>query len=69
MPGKRQNSYPAAFKLQVIKFAEENGNRLSTREYKIDETNVQHWRKQKNVLGVINLRKRAKRGRKPFGPN
>jgi len=27
MPGKRRNSYPVAFKLHVIKFAEENGNR------------------------------------------
>ena len=42
MPGKRRNSYSAAFKLQVIKFAEKNGNRLSARENKINETNVRH---------------------------
>ncbi len=31
MPPKRRNSYTTAFKLEVIKYAEENGNRLSAR--------------------------------------
>ncbi len=31
MPLKRRNSYITAFKLEVIKYAEENGNRLSAR--------------------------------------
>jgi hypothetical protein len=68
MPPKRRNSYTTALKLEVIKYSEENRNRLSACEYQIDETNIRRWRKEKNVLEVINPRKRARRGRKPFWP-
>jgi transposase-like protein len=44
MPPKRRASYTAEFKLKVIKYAEENGNRMAARDHQIDEKNVRRWR-------------------------
>jgi hypothetical protein len=45
--GKKNNSYTASYKLKVISFAEQFGNRTAEREYGILESNVRYWRKQK----------------------
>jgi hypothetical protein len=45
--GKKNNSYTASYKLKVISFAEQFGNRAAEREYGILELNVRYWRKQK----------------------
>jgi transposase-like protein len=68
MPPKRRASYTAEFKIKVIKYAEENGNRMAARDHQIDEKNVRRWRQEKNVLEVINPKKRARRGRRAFWP-
>ena len=61
--GKKKNSYTASYKLKVISFAEQFGNRAAEREFGILESNVRYWRKQKELL------KNAKSDRKAFrGP-
>jgi hypothetical protein len=45
--GKKNNSYTASYKLKVISFAEQFGNRAAEREFGIRESNVRYWRKQK----------------------
>jgi hypothetical protein len=47
--GKKNNSYTASYKLKVISFAEQLGNRAAEREFGILESNVHYWRKQKEV--------------------
>lgn len=49
MSSKRQH-YPAKFKVQVVAYAEKNGNRDCFREYGVSEVNVRLWRKQKEKL-------------------
>jgi transposase-like protein len=67
MPPKRK-SYTTEFKLKVVKYAEENGNRSASREYSVDESIVRDWRKNKNVLNVMPRGKRARRGSLPYWP-
>jgi hypothetical protein len=45
--GKKNNSYTASYKLKVISFAEQFGNRAAEREFGILESNVRYWREQK----------------------
>lgn len=61
--GKYKN-YTAAFKLQVIVFAENRGNRAAEREFSVSEKLVRDWRKQKVSLKNTNLSRRAFRGPK-----
>jgi hypothetical protein len=48
--GKKNNSYTASYKLKVISFEEQFGNRAAQREFGILESNVFYWRKQKESL-------------------
>jgi hypothetical protein len=48
--GKKNNSYTAPYKLKVISFAEQFGNRAAQTEFGILESNVHYWRKQKELL-------------------
>jgi len=48
--GKKKNSYTASYKLKVISFAEQFGNRAAEREFGILEFSVRYWRKQKEAL-------------------
>jgi hypothetical protein len=48
--GKRINCYTASYKLKVISFAEQFGNRAAEREFGIMESSVRYWRKQKEAL-------------------
>lgn len=63
-PTKRK-SYPAAFKLQVVKYAEENNNRAADRKFNVSEKLVRDWRKQKDSLRSAKKTKKANRGKKP----
>jgi hypothetical protein len=48
--GKKNNSYTASYKLKVISFAEQFRNRAAQTEFRILESNVRYWRKQKELL-------------------
>jgi transposase-like protein len=48
--GKKNSSYTVSYKLKVISFAEQFGNRAARREFGIPESNVRYWRKQKELL-------------------
>ncbi len=68
IPPKKRVSYTAEFKLKIVKYAEENGNRQTAREFEIDEKNVRNWRNSNCVLEVMPLRKRARHGKHAFWP-
>lgn len=59
---RKRNSYTAELKLNVIKYAEEHGNRAAGREFNVDEKCVRTWRQQKPTFLELNPRKRACRG-------
>jgi hypothetical protein len=48
--GKKNNSYTALYKLKVLSFVEQFENRAAQREFRILESNVCYWRKQKELL-------------------
>jgi hypothetical protein len=52
--GKKNNSYTVSYKLKVISFAEQFGNRAVEREFGILESNVRYWRKQKEDQDLNN---------------
>jgi hypothetical protein len=63
--GKKYNSYTASYKLKVISFAEQFGNRAEQREFWILESNVRYWRtKKKELLKNTESDSRAFRGPK-----
>ena len=65
----KRKSYTAGFKLQVIKFAKEKGNRAAGREFDVGETSAREWRKDEKELKKLNPRKRARQGGKPKWPH
>ena len=58
--GKRK-SYEAGFKLKVVDYAEEHGNRGTEREFGVSDKVVRGWRKQKGQLKTMPKSKRAGR--------
>ncbi|CAG8499227.1 16495_t:CDS:2 [Gigaspora rosea] len=50
-PTKR--SYTIAFKLEVIKYAEDTSNHRASSYFKIDRRHVQEWQKQKKDFEAI----------------
>lgn len=66
MPLKRR-SYTAIFKLQVIKYAAENGNRPAETKFGVSEKNLRDWRKAEAMLSSMKTKK-ANRGLKPRWP-
>lgn len=66
MPPRK--SYTAAFKLECVIYAKENGNRATARKYSINESMVRSWRKQEDSLRLTKKSKRANRGRKGRWP-
>lgn len=60
--GRRLRSFTAAFKLQVIEYAEEHVKREAGR--KSDEKRVRYWIKQKDALAATNRSRKAFRGKK-----
>lgn len=67
MPPKRK-SYSAHYKLQVVKYAAENGNRASERKFGVNEKLVRNWRKVEDTLTAMKKTKRANRGLKARWP-
>jgi hypothetical protein len=47
---KRLRSYTSSFKLDVVSYAEEHGNRAAERQYGVNERRVREWRGQKERL-------------------
>ena len=52
------------FKLQVISYAEEHGNRAAGRKFDVDESNVRKWRKNKEDIKKMPSMKKARRGKR-----
>jgi transposase-like protein len=48
MPPRK--SYTAAFKLEAVAYAKENGNRATSHHFSINEKMVRNWRKQEDEL-------------------
>jgi transposase-like protein len=48
----RRKSYTAMFKLEVVNFVKEKGNREAARKFNVGETSVREWRKEKRSLSV-----------------
>lgn len=67
MPSKRR-SYCADFKLQVVKYAAEHGNRAAERSFGVNEKLVRDWRKAEEALSTMRRSKRANRGLKARWP-
>jgi hypothetical protein len=61
---KENNIYIASYKLKVISFAEQFGNRAAQREFGNLESNVCYWREQKELLKNAKSDSRAFRGPK-----
>jgi hypothetical protein len=62
--GKKNKSYTASYKLKAVSFAKQFGNRAAEREFRILESSVLYWRKQKEALRNTKSDTRAFRGRK-----
>jgi transposase-like protein len=45
--GKVRACYTAKFKLEVVRYAQEHGNRAVGRKFDVDETNVRRWSAEK----------------------
>ena len=57
-----QKSYVLTFILDVVKYAEENGNHSAEKQYKIKESTIRGWReKKKNIqaLAALNMKEMA----------
>lgn len=65
----KRKSYTSDFKLTVITFAKEKGNRAAGREFSVDEKSIREWRKDEDNLASLHPRKRARRGRVAKWPN
>jgi len=57
----KKRSFEAAFKLEVVQYAEKSSNREAGRKFNVDEKCVRQWKLQKAKL--LDLRK-AKRNQK-----
>lgn len=67
MPPKRK-SYSADYKLQIVKYAAENGNRAAERKFGVSEKLVRDWRKTEVTLTQMKKTKKANRGLKARWP-
>uniref|UniRef100_K7G812 HTH CENPB-type domain-containing protein n=1 Tax=Pelodiscus sinensis TaxID=13735 RepID=K7G812_PELSI len=64
-----RKSYTADFKLYVVTYSKDNGNRAAGRKYSMNEKSVWEWRKEEAELENLHPRKRAQRGKKAKWPN
>jgi transposase-like protein len=46
----RRKSYTAMFKVEVVDFAKEKGNREAARKFTVGETSVWEWRKEEAAI-------------------
>ena len=63
----RKRSFDAAFKLQVVAFAEKSSNRGAVRQYKVDKKCVREWKLQKRKLKELCALKKKPKKRLPGG--
>ena len=63
----RKRSFDAAFKLQVVAFAEKSSNRGAVRQFKVDEKRVREWKLQKRKLIELYALKNKPKRRLPGG--
>ena len=70
MEKKRRHSYTSSYKLQVVKYAEEHGNRQAERHFGPPPTEkmIRTWRGQKEALQNSRKEKRAERGKNAKWP-
>uniref|UniRef100_A0A8C7X5T2 HTH CENPB-type domain-containing protein n=1 Tax=Oryzias sinensis TaxID=183150 RepID=A0A8C7X5T2_9TELE len=68
MPPAKRHAYEAQFKLQVISYAEEHGNRAAARKFNINESMVRNWRKLENKLRQVKKTQLSFRGNKARWP-
>jgi hypothetical protein len=54
------------FKLDVVDFAKEKGNREAVRKFNVGETSVREWRKEEAVIKCLHQKKHAMRYRRCF---
>ena len=61
----KRGSYPANFKLKVIQFAKEHGNKAAARLFGPPPTSamIRRWRKEEEELSKLPRIKRAARGK------
>ena len=57
--GSLRASYTAAFKLRVVGYAVEHGNRAAGKKFAVDESCVRPWRIQREKLATTPKFKRA----------
>ena len=50
MENAKRKAYDAAFKLKVIELADKEGNRAAARKFRIDESMVRRWKRQREEL-------------------
>ncbi|XP_049273679.1 nuclear pore complex protein Nup155 [Rhipicephalus sanguineus] len=62
--GRHLRSFTAAFKLQVIEYAEEHGKREAGCKFDVDEKRVRYWTKQKDAFAATNRNRKAFRRKK-----
>jgi hypothetical protein len=56
------------FKLEVVDFTKEKGNREAARKFNVGETSVREWRKEEAVIKCLHQKKRTVRYRRCFWP-
>lgn len=66
--GSPRASYTARFKLHVVMYAVDHGNRAAGKHFKVDESCVRRWRSQREKLKLTPKDKRANRYRLPAYP-
>jgi hypothetical protein len=49
------------FKLEVVDFAKEKGNREAVRKFNVEETSIREWRKEEAAIKCLHKKKRAMR--------
>ena len=64
----KRHAYDADFKLKAVAHAVEHGNRAAAREFNINESMVQKWRKQADELRQVKKTKKSFRGNKARWP-
>ena len=58
----KRKSYDAAFKLSVVSFAQQCGNRSTGRRFGVNERQVRDWRKQQKQLESLKSKKKRLEG-------
>lgn len=71
MSESKRFSYPTSFKLKVLEYAKENGNRAAERRFgpPPTECTIREWRKQEQKLFKMPRMKKANRGKHAKWPN